>query len=272
MPGEKHPYEHLPIPSYEEATSSRPPSSQAVSNDDAERQGLLHPDSGNSNQPSRRENRPGLFSRWGDNERGNYRPPMAQSVADSDDDGLSLPSFDSDNTEDDDEALRQDIEQMEMLEPGSLDSGSRSSTRSRLSKRFSSITTTLSSLHLPTFAFPRPSFVWLTRRMPTWPEQYRPGFAIVARLFGLFVIISLVYALFVMEIIPGGRVGFGQPFNPEWVRQFAQSSIDRGRIADNLKMITKFDHVAGTEGDWSHAKTIEKIFTSIGLDYVGVLE
>jgi N-acetylated-alpha-linked acidic dipeptidase len=268
MAGEKHPYEHLPIPSYEEATSSRPPSSQAV-NDDPEREGLLPQDASESNQPSRTAPRPALFSRWGDQSRGNYRPPTAQSVADSDD-GLSLPSIDSDDTEDGDAALRQDIEQMEMLEPGSLDGVSRSSARSLLSKRLSSLTTTLSSLHLPTFHFPRPSFTWLTSRMPTWPQQYRPGCAIMARLTGLFVVISLLYAFFVMEILPSGR-GLGQP-NPEWARTFAQGSIDRGRIRENLRKISGYDHVAGSEGDYSLAMHIEEIFRDIGLDVARKLE
>ena len=108
-------YEHLPIPTYEEATSSRSVSSQSrigpeEISDDAERQGLLHNDA-----------------------HGNYRPPTVESAR---------PSLDSlDGLEQDsEEERRRDIEQMDIEDPLSDTSSNRSLLRYRLSKRFSSLT------------------------------------------------------------------------------------------------------------------------------------
>lgn len=125
MGDSKSRYEHLPIPTYEEATSSRPTSSQSrlgpeEISDDAERQGLLR----------------------GDN--GNYQPPTVESAR---------PSLDSlDGLEhDEEEEVRREMQQMDIEDPGSDSSSNRSLLRYRLSKRFSTFTNSFSSLTLPSF-------------------------------------------------------------------------------------------------------------------------
>ncbi|KAF2473314.1 Zn-dependent exopeptidase [Lindgomyces ingoldianus] len=246
MVDEKHLYdahEAVPIPSYEEATSSHPPSRlgpQEIS-DDAERQGLLGHNL-SSQTSSRRRN-------------GYYHPPSVQSARTSEESsGLGSPVPDDEDAE-----LRAEMEEMDILDPESADDGRarRNRARGRFSKRFYMITNTLSSFQLHGLSWPSSAWAWFRSKLPSIPEEYRPGWAVIARLAGLIVIIGLVYMLVVSEIMPVGS-GFGQPFNPEWVRQFAQSKIETWRIQDNLKYITSYDHVAGSEGSFYLGQWIQE--------------
>lgn len=261
MASEKHlydAYESLPIPTYEEATSSRPPSQQSrlgpgEVSDDAERQGLLGHELATQESSSRRRN-------------GYYMPPSVESARSSMDSDLESPM----GQDGEDAALRREIEEMDILDPETAESGSRgraNRVRGRFSKRFYRITTSLSSFHFPKIPWPSFGFGWLTSRLPSIPEHYRPGWGVLARFAGLILIISLVYLLVVSEIVPiGGAGGLGQPFNPEWVRSFAQDNVDSAAIQDNLRYITSYDHVAGTEGSFVLAKWIEQKFRAAHMD------
>lgn len=256
MSDEKHGYERAPspppIPTYEEATSSRGAAARLGPNevsDDAERQGLLTPAGRTQSDPRRRN--------------GYYHPPSVQSV----DDGAS--ELGSPVRESQDEDSRQIMEEMEILDPESVEEGRsrRNRSASRFSKRFYSITHTLSSFHLPRIRWPswRPNFSFVTDHFPTIPEEYRPGWAIVARLVGLIVIISLVYVLVVSEVVPMGG-GFGTPFNPEWVRQYGLQNVEGWRIEKNLEYITSYDHIGGTEGSYVLGQWIEGKFKDAHMD------
>ncbi|KAF2191229.1 N-acetylated-alpha-linked acidic dipeptidase 2 [Zopfia rhizophila CBS 207.26] len=258
MVDEKHLYdahEHLPIPTYEEATSSRPPSQQSrlgpqEVSDDAERQGLLGNDLPVQSN-SRRRN-------------GYYHPPSVQSVRSSEDSSaLGSPVRESEDLE-----LQREMEEMDILDPESAEGGRarRNRLRGRFSKRFYKITNTLSGFHLPRISWPSFGFGWLKSKLPTIPEEYRPGWAVLARLAGLILIISLVYMLVVSEIMPVGAGRLGQQFNPEWVRQFAQSKIETWRIQDNLRYITSYDHVGGSEGSYYLGQWIEGKFKESHMD------
>jgi hypothetical protein len=175
----------------------------------------------------------------------------------------------SPDAEDEDLALRQEMEQMDILDPESAEDGAsrRNRLRGRLSKRFYQITDRLSSFHLP--RIPWPSFGFFSRlreRLPSIPDEYRPGWAILARLCGLILIISLVYLLVVSELIPMGAGNFGQPFNSEWVRQQIQQNVDKQRIQENLKYITSFDHMGGSKGSFYIGQWIEGKFKESHLD------
>ncbi|KAH9871988.1 hypothetical protein J1614_006247 [Plenodomus biglobosus] len=258
MSDEKHGYERAPspppIPTYEEATCSRNAPARLGPNevsDDAERQGLLGPNSHiNTTADARRRN-------------GYYQPPSVQSV-DDDDSALDSPMRESR-----DEDSRHIMEEMEILDPGSAEEGRsrRNRVGSRFSKRFYSITHSLSSLHLPRIPWPswRPNFSFLTDHFPTLSDEYKPGWAIVARLAGLIVIISLVYVLIVSEVVPMGG-GFGTPFNPEWVRQFGMESVQASLIEKNLEYITSYDHIGGTEGSYVLGQWIEGKFKDAHMD------
>ncbi|KAF2731349.1 Zn-dependent exopeptidase [Polyplosphaeria fusca] len=252
MVDEKHRYEppeSPPIPSYEEATSSRPLSrlGPQEASDDAERQGLLSPNP--PSQPtsdSRRRN-------------GYYHPPSVQSARNSEDsDALGSP------VGGEDEALV--MEEMDILDPEAAEDGRRRRNRGRFSKRFYSLTHSLSSLHLPRIPWPSFGIGWLKSRLPTIPEEYKPGWAVIARLCGLILVISLVYLLVVSEIMPMGGGNYGRPFNPEWVRQEVQSNVETARIRENLQYITSFDHVGGTEGSYFLGQWIEGKFKEAYMD------
>jgi hypothetical protein len=170
--------------------------------------------------------------------------------------------------DDEDVALRQEMEEMDILDPESAEDGRhrRNRSRGRFSKRFYSLTDRLSSFHLPRIPFPTTFFKWLKSKLPTIPEEYRPGWAIVARLCGLILIISLVYLLVVSEIVPGGMGGFGQAFNPEWVRQQVQQSVEPWRIQADLEYISSYAHVGGSEGSFYLGQWIEGKFKEAHMD------
>ncbi|KAF9631558.1 putative glutamate carboxypeptidase protein [Lasiodiplodia theobromae] len=267
MVDEKHPYdphESLPIPTYEEATSSRPPSALShlgpnEVSDDAERQGLLGGRGGGGSSG-------GGASRRSDG----YQQPSVESVRDSMESDLSLPDM-VEESEDEEAGLHREMEQLEVIEAGGQPHGSR---RARMnmsfSKRISSIGATLSSIRLPRLRKPLrwPTF---SCRVPSIPEHMRPGYSVILRLFGVLMMASLVYALLVTSVLPLGRGGMA-PFNPEWARSFVQSKISAERIRNNLKHITSVDHVAGTKGDKFLANWIESFFTQAGMDKVATLE
>ncbi|KAL1632810.1 hypothetical protein SLS56_003300 [Neofusicoccum ribis] len=266
MVDEKHPYdpkESLPIPTYEEATSSRPSSvlshlgPNEVS-DDAERQGLLGP---------RRRSQSGA---GGSRRADGYQQPSVESVRDSMESDLSLPDMVGDS-DDEETGLQREMEQLEVIEAGGQPHGSR---RARIgmsfSKRISSIGATLSSMRLPRLRKPLrwPTF---SCSIPSIPEHMRPGYSVILRLFGVLMMASLVYALLVTSVFPLGHGGMA-PFNPEWARSFVQSQISADRIRENLKHITSIDHVAGTKGDKFLANWMESFFKQAGMDKVATLE
>ncbi|KAF2852882.1 N-acetylated-alpha-linked acidic dipeptidase 2 [Plenodomus tracheiphilus IPT5] len=255
MSDEKHGYERAPspppIPTYEEATSSRNAARLGPNevSDDAERQGLLAPNTSAASDPRRRS--------------GYYQAPSVQSV-DDEDGALGSPLRESQ-----DEDSRHIMEEMEILDPESVEEGRsrRNRVGSRFSKRFHRITHTLSSFHIPRIPWPswRPNFSFITDHFPTIPDEYKPGWAIIARLLGLIVIISLVYILIVSEVVPMGG-GFGTPFNPEWVRQFGLQSVQGSLIEKNLEYITSYDHIGGTEGSYVMGQWIEGKFKDAHMD------
>ncbi|CBX99887.1 hypothetical protein LEMA_P074760.1 [Plenodomus lingam JN3] len=164
---------------------------------------------------------------------------------------------------------------MEILDPESAAEQGRSRRDrmgSRFSKRFHRITHTLSNFQLPRFQLPRipwpswrPDFSVVTDHLPTLSDEYKPGWAIIARLVGLVVIISLVYVLIVSEVVPMGG-GFGTPFNPEWVRQYGLQSVQGSLIEKNLEYITSYDHMGGTEGSYVLGQWIEGKFKDAHMD------
>jgi hypothetical protein len=258
-------YSQIPIPTYEEATSSRPTSSsqyrgpQEVS-DDAERQGLLH----ESNQSA-------------------YRPPTVESARSSVDSDLQLPEVNGDDD-------RRQIEELDYLDPGQDANGRggvyhRARLRSQFSKHLANISATFSSLRLPfrslytpvatgdtnteptTPSNPRPRRPWLPQLSNPWnsvPAQYRLSAPTFARLCGLFTIMALIYVLFALDMLPNGARQIGRNFDPESVRQFVQENVNPTNIQEFLRHITSYDHVAGTEGDLYLAKWIEGIWAEGG--------
>lgn len=253
---EKSRYEHMPIPTYEEATSSRPTSSShrgtSEISDDAERQGLL-----------------GARGDGNVARNGAYRAPTSDSPRASEDSDLDLHEMTGDNDDDEEaHALRRSIEAMEIMEP----EDATGSQRRRFPKPFAQlshrITTSFRGWRFPRFA---PSFTRRLPSIPRIPDEYKPSLPIIARLAALFTIAALVYALFAFSIIPN-RAHFATRFDPESVRTKVQSEADASRISDYLEYISSFDHVAGTEGDLFLAEWMKEMWTNNELDKVAMQE
>ena len=239
--------ESLPIPTYEEAISSRPSSSQSFLgpseiSHDAERQSLLGP------------NRP---------PHNGYVPPTVESARSSLD---FLPSSIESSARNSVEGLRSEMIQMEVLDP----EDERAGQRTRLSKHITSLTQSLSSIHLPFWQYV-PSFDYIRERLPRLPEHFQPGWILVGRFFALFVVLSLAYALFISDIFRiQSRTSMGQMYDPESVRMYVQGRINGDYIRQNSEHVTTFDHIAGTEGNFILARWMEGIFTAAGLENAGL--
>ncbi|KAL9015823.1 MAG: hypothetical protein Q9185_006790 [Variospora sp. 1 TL-2023] len=244
-------YEFLPIPTYEEATSSRPPSSNShlgpeeVSHD-AERQGLL--------------------GRGQSGQHNGYQPPTVQSARSSLD---SLASSGAISHRSSVEALQQrEIQQMEVEEPG--DPNSRAQ---RFSKRLTSLTHSLSSINLP-FRQWLPSGQYMRARIPSILQgiRFQPNWIIVSRIFAVFLVLFIIWLFLVSGLFTGASRRMGYRFDPDSLRTYVQAHIDADNIRQNLQRTTQFDHIAGTKGDYFLAtELVEKTFLQAGLENV-VLE
>lgn len=243
----KFDYQSLPIPSYEEATA-QPSSSRSDLGDgnEAERQGLL----GRQNAS------------------GNYHPPTVESARNSLDD---LVSSASGSTRGSTDALRRELDQME-VDDSAQGSSSRSRPRLRyqLSKRLSSLTRSLRPLqrYLPTLP-----------TLPTFPTNFTMndararmkdhGCIMLLRLFALLLVVSLVYVFFVGDIFNlNNRMVMGQSYSASSVENFIQGHINVTNIAENLKRVTSFPHLAGTEGSFVLAEWVEEEFRKAAFDEV----
>ena len=268
-------YANLPIPTYEEATSSRPTSSHNFRgpheiSDDAERQGLL----GESPQTTTTR-------------QGGYQPPRVESARPSIDSDLSVPEMVGDGDQ-----ARRNIEELDYMDPSEPDLSRRSPRlyhrariRSKLTRNLSNIRATLSAIRLPTFrSLYQPvaqpdthtsSSRWTTRLREQWrvPEQYHISGPTFARLCALFTLATLVYVLFALDIFPSPSRRMASHFDPESVRQYVQEHISADSIQAYLYHITSFDHVAGTEGDLYLAKWMQENWVKDGgFDDVAILD
>ena len=239
--------ESLPIPTYEEAIS-RPSSSHSflgpseVSHD-AERQGLL-----NRSIPQQT----------------GYHPPTVESARSSLD---FLPSSGESSRSVSTGGFRGEIERMEILEPGPEESAE-GLRGYRISKRITSLTHSLSSINLP-FRQWLPSGDYIKARIPHFPRNWNVNWIILSRLFAIFLVGTLFWLLFVSDVFRVGQRGpSNELFDPEQVRTFVQNHINASYIRDNTDYLTRFDHVAGTEGNLFLGRWAEGIFRGAGLENV----
>jgi Transferrin receptor-like dimerisation domain/Peptidase family M28/PA domain len=232
-------YDQLPIPSYEEAISSRPASSQArlgpeEISDDAERQGLLQINS-------------------------NYEPPRVESVRGS------LDSLDGLEPEGEAE-VRREMQQMEIEDPGSDSSSSRSLRRYRF-KGFS-FTNSFHSLVLPSFRDWLPS---LPRFRIPYDQIDANRAIIIGRLFGIFLIMGILYVLIASDVLSfsRNRLTMGQMFDPESIRVYMQNHMNRkGNMQAYLQHITEFPHIAGSEGNYVLGEWVAELYKAAELEEV----
>ncbi|KAJ5141221.1 hypothetical protein N7526_002216 [Penicillium atrosanguineum] len=243
MGDDKFEYQELPIPSYEEATA-QPSSSRSDLGDgnDVERQGLL-----------------------GRVDGGNYQPPTVESVRGSLDDLASSVSGSERGSTDE---LRRELNQMD-VDDSAHGSSSRSRPRLRhhFSKRFSSLTRTLRPLqrYLPSL----PSFNFRIDLNTARAQMKDHGCIMLLRLFALLLVVTLVYVFFIGDVFNlNSRMVMGQSYSASSVENFVQGHVNETSIAENLRRITNFPHVAGTEGSFVLAEWIEQEFHRAGFDEV----
>ncbi|KAI9737015.1 MAG: hypothetical protein M1834_000604 [Cirrosporium novae-zelandiae] len=260
--GDQKPYRYsqsdsLPIPTYEEATSSRPPSSQShlgpeeISHD-AERQGLLSHQDGQENE----RNGSSLLRRQDGHE---YHAPTVESARSS----LEfLSSSTASSPRSSDESLRREMVEMDVLDPEGNCVSEGSPIGHRLSKHFTLITNTLSSIHLP-FRKYMPS----SEAVHAWLAEARDQRHMLAlRFFAIFLVMSMLYIVFISDIFTVNGRGAMQMYDPESVRIFVQSHVDESNIESYLEYLTQYDHIAGTEGNYVLAKWVQGHFKAADLE------
>ncbi|KAK5106470.1 hypothetical protein LTS08_000589 [Lithohypha guttulata] len=249
MPGdEKYTFSYLaPLPSYDEAISSRASSSNSnlgpqETSDDAERQGLLHEHNLDSDQTRR----------------SNYAPPTAESERGSLD---SLDGLDAD--EDEEASVRREMQEMDIEDP--TDSDSNRSLLSDRFKRFTSFTHSLPSIRLPSLRWLLPSW---RPRMPQidWQAMDNNRAIILGRLVGIFIIGGLLYVLIASDIIGFGNRRNIYMFKPDSIRNYVMDGIQESdNIPRYLQRITQYPHMAGTEGNYVLGEWVEEEFKAGGL-------
>lgn len=240
---EKHTFSYLaPIPTYEEAISSRPSSSNSrigpeEISDDAERQGLLQPDHSTHNTS-----------------RSNYAPPTVESERSSIDslDGLGA---------DEEAEVRREMQQMDVEDPS--DSDSNRSLLSTRFKRFTSFTSSFPSFSLSSFTRFIPSC-----RIPSidWQSLDSNRAVILGRLFGIMIIAGLMYVLLVSDVMSFGSRRNINMYKADVIRKYLVEGIDQNNeIPKYLERITMTPHIAGTEGNYVLGEWVEELFKAGGL-------
>ena len=245
----------IPIPSYEEATSSRPTTSHsrlgpAESSDDAERQGLLVDD-----VPERSAD--GASAGRSGNRRGNYRAPTMESARNSTESDLtSLASARSS-----DDRLRREVSQMDIEEPPlGYGRAGQSRIRDTFTKQITYITQSLSSISRPLHGR-LPSLASLRNHILRNPT---PSLIIMGRVCALVLVFAVVY-YFVSEISLG-RGTARQNYDADSIRRFIQRHVESERVDRHLEHLSRFDHLAGTQGDFYLAEYVLKELAAVGLD------
>lgn len=251
--GDEKPFKYsqndsLPIPTYHESQeASRPSSSQSflgpneVSHD-AERQGLL------GRSPN------------------GHRNPTVESERSS----LDLLPSGENSPRGSTDALRREIQQMDILEPGAdVDHGGISLRGNRFSKRLTNLSHTLSSINLP-FRQWLPSRDYIMAKIPALIRNFRTNWILVGRLFALILVLSLAYLLFLSDIFTTSRRNgpSSTMYYPDSIRTFVRQQINETNIREHAKYLTLFPHVAGTEGNFALAEYVQSLFMESQLEDV----
>ncbi|KAL8858097.1 MAG: hypothetical protein Q9198_010693, partial [Flavoplaca austrocitrina] len=248
-PNKYEQHDSLSIPTYEEAISSRPSTQSYLGPEevshDAERQGLLARD----RQP----------------QNNGYEAPTVESARSSLD---FLPSSGGSSRRNSAEALQREIQEMDIEEPGDPN---RQLRPSRFSKRITSLTHSLSSINLP-FRQWLPSGQYLRAKIPSWPQalRFQPNWIIVGRIFAIFLVVFIIWLFFISDLFSVRSARMNSMFDPENLRTYVLNHIDADNIRRNLQYATKYDHMAGTEGSYTHAIWVETAFQQAGLERVGL--
>ena len=240
-------HDSLPIPTYEESQeASRPSSSQS----------FLGP-----NEISHNAERQGLLAGSNDT----YRAPTVESARSS----LGfLPSADN-SPRASTEALRHEIQQMDVLEPLDDIDGRRISLRAnRFSKHLTTLTHSLSSMNLP-FRRWLPSRDYILAKIPALIRDFKPNWILAGRFFALVIVLVMAYVLFLSDIFTIRRgKGPGTGYDPGSIRAYVREHMNESNIREHARYLTSFPHVAGTEGNFALAEYVQNFFVENQLEDV----
>jgi len=92
----------------------------------------------------------------------------------------------------------------------------------------------------------------------------KPSWSIFLRLFAIFLVVGIVYALMVSKIFTNQAMV--HQFLPESLRSYVHGQISIETIEKYLYEISFDDHLAGTKGDFFLADWIEDRFKEANLD------
>ncbi|KKK19584.1 hypothetical protein P175DRAFT_0435907 [Aspergillus ochraceoroseus IBT 24754] len=257
----KYEYEALPIPSYDEAIASRPSSSQThlesdQIGDNPEGRALLQDDRDAAARAAPQSRPHG------------YHPPTVESARNSLDD---LDSSGPDSERGSMEELRRELDQMD-VEDANQQTSQRSRLRSRFSKPFTNLTRTLSSINLPFRRF-LPSLRFTIDLNAARTGMKTHGCMVMLRLFGLVLVVVMVYVFFISDLFNfNSRFMMGQSYSAASVENFIQGHINETNIAENLRRVTEYPHLAGSEGSFFLAEWIRHEFEAAGLDEIEMEE
>lgn len=242
--------ESLPIPTYDEAISFRPSSSQSFLgpseiSHDAERQGLL-----GRRQP----------------QHDGYQVPTVQSARSSLD---FLPSSGENSPRGSTEELRREILQMDVAEPGADGDSRGLLLRGNFSKRFTTLTQSLSSINLP-FRQWLPSRDYILDQIPSLIRDLRPNWIMAGRFFALVLVLFLAYLLFLSDVFTVNRRQGNSSvyYYPDSIRNFVRDHINETYIREHSQYITSFPHIAGTKGSFVLAEYVQDLFIESELEQV----
>ena len=168
------------------------------------------------------------------------------------------------------DALRLEMQQLDMLEPGGDGGNTGISVRTnRISKHFTNLTHSLSSMHLP-FRQWLPSWDYIKAKIPALGINLKPNWIMAGRFFALILVLFLAYLLFLSDIFStGGRTGSGSALDyPESTKAYVREQINETNIKEHAKYLTLFPHVAGTEGNFALAEYVQSLFIESQLEEV----
>jgi N-acetylated-alpha-linked acidic dipeptidase len=257
-----------PIPSYDQAVNGHDPTNNygttPVLTDEADSQPLLPDQNGTEARHGRAATSMQRNS--------NYHQPTVESVRSSFDSDVSIDTSELGSSRGHSNDLGREFLDLEIEDP--LGGGHSPSERLRFWLQSWVWKLGLDSTRFWTFWDVPYKFIVSKWRKIRNPENPRLALIHFVRLMTLLVILSIIYLLFASDISPmsGKKAITGAMFDPEAVKQYIQEKLENSQFDGYLSRLSSFDHVAGTEGDLTLAKWVERHFKAGKLDDVEINE
>lgn len=188
----------------------------------------------------------------------NYRPPQVESERSSFDSLESLSDRGGDS--------RRDMERLEVEDPLYRHPNS-SSRLGNISKRLVHMKNSLSSRFSAFTPFRN-----LRMALPKLPDFIsNPAYTPLYRLLGIIIVMIVIYILMASDIFAMRRNPIlGASYDRDSMREYIINNVKEANIKHFAEYMSSFDHLAGTEGDYTLAKYVEGYWSSYLLDAVSM--